>query len=407
MPEREDRNALFEKYLSGACTPEEIALIVDQFGVDADEEALRHLIRKALLNNRMSSPSLDAKVVALTQNVASRLNQKIASENSGKDGRQVVWLKKWLTIAATLIGFVSAGIGIYFFVAEDVEQTKRLTSTYGGEVLPGGNRATLKLADGRTVELSENQSGIVIGNEITYRDGSSVLAANGIVSGKDNRSSVAEGTDLMSITTPRGGQYQVALPDGSKVWLNSASTLTYPSKFDRRERVVTLEGEAYFDVAPREYPFRVRTKRQTGEVYGTQFNVSAYLEDDETKTTLVTGSVKVENALRTASKWLVPSQQATLSDDELSVRDVDVTPYIDWKDGLFSFQETSLPDAMAQLSRWYDVEISYDQSVSMIYFFGKIRRDNSLSNVLNILRKSGLNFKIESDGDKNRLLVLP
>src|SRR5690606_27779737 len=205
----------------------------------------------------------------------------------------------------------------------------------------------------------------------------------------------------LSVATPKGGTYQVILPDGSKVWLNSASSLTYhPPRSREGKRTVELEGEAFFEVSEREavaggrsvrIPFVVRTRNQEVEVLGTQFNVSAYGDDEETKTTLVKGTVNVVSALGGASSILKPNEQATLRGDELSVKTVDVGPFVEWKDGLFSFHETGLRDAMNQLSRWYDLTVTYEGADPGTYFFGKIRRDNSLSKVLTILKKSGLN----------------
>src|SRR5690606_9250112 len=223
----------------------------------------------------------------------------------------------------------------------------------------------------------------------------------------------------LQLSTPKGGQYQITLPDGSRVWLNSASTLKYPSRFDDNERVVELAGEADFEVShqfgadsvervgPGDIPFFVRTKGQVVKVLGTSFNISAYTDDDDLRTTLVTGRVEVSNVQRSIARILIPNQQAIMRGDILIVSDVDVAPYIDWKDGFFSFQETSLQDAMRQLSRWYDLEVTYDSSIPTTYFFGKIRRDSSLSKVLKILQKSGLNFKVINEGGKNRLTVLP
>ena len=413
MDYHRDWNALFEKYLSGASTPEDIEFLFQEFGMDADEEALRRLIRHALGDDGTANPLLEEKVAAFTEKVGSNLQREITRLHPTVHPRRRTIAKKWLAVAALLVAFLSVGT-LWYFLDRDNRGNEQMTSKYGGEVLPGGNRATLTLTDGRTVELSANQDGIVVGDEITYADGTSVAAIR-----TDGGSIAHLKVDNLQLTTPKGGQYQITLPDGSKVWLNSASTLKYPSRFDSKERVVELVGEAYFEVshrlvtdggtqtAPSKIPFLVKTRDQIVNVLGTSFNISAYAEDEDTKTTLVAGSVKVANTQQSVAKILVPNQQAVLHGNNLSVSDVDVAPYVDWKDGLFSFQETSLQDAMRQLSRWYDLEVMYDRSVPATYFFGKIRRDNSLSSVLKILQKSGLNFKITHEGGKNRLTVLP
>src|SRR5690606_11646560 len=160
------------------------------------------------------------------------------------------------------------------------------------------NRATLTLADGRVVNLSQSQSGIIVGDGITYLDGSTVFG-QGAGSTEQGTRHKGVTTDNLQLTTPKGGTYQITLADGTKVWLNSASTLRYPSRFDGDERIVEMEGEAYFEVAPfsskSPRPFLVKTENQTLKVLGTHFNVSAYADEEETKTTLVEGAVQIVN----------------------------------------------------------------------------------------------------------------
>lgn len=393
---------LFEKYLSGGCTPEEIKFLFQQFDLHADEEALRQLIQQALRHGKSNDPMQQAKVAAFTERVGDRLSQETASQRSVIP-ISVPFFRRWMLVAASLTALITAGIWVYFLVNGEVNrQNKPNISAYGGEVPPGSNRATLTLADGRTVDLSPEQSGIIVEDEIMYADGS--LVAN-----------PATGASRLTLATPKGGTYQVILPDGSKVWLNSASSLIYPSEFSDNVRVVELEGEAYFEVnerssaagGPANIPFIVKTRGQEVEVLGTQFNVSAYADDEEARTTLVEGQVNVTSIGHDKPILLQPNQQATLKDGKLSIKAVDVAPFIDWKDGLFSFQETPLQDAMNQLSRWYNLEVTYDGAVPDTYFYGKIKRTNSLSNVLNILQKSGLNFRIENRDDQHNLIVLP
>ena len=390
---------LFEKYLSGACSPEEIEFLFRQFDLPADEEALRSLIEDTLLHEMGDDATLQPKVAAFTERVGERLAKEIAPRRR---------MTPWMKIAAILTVFLSIGVLVYFLVQKErAAEPKQEISAYGGEVSPGGNRATLTLSSGEVVDLSPEHAGIVVEKEIVYADGTVVASPQQ----GEKKSAVPQS---LTLATPKGGTYQVTLPDGSKVWLNSASSLTYPSEFGDQPRVVELEGEAYFQVATwrpsgsvDKVPFVVKTHGQEIEVLGTQFNVSAYKEEEETKTTLVEGKVKVLEALSGTSMQLKPNQQATLRKGKLSVKEVEVGAFIEWKDGLFSFQETSLRDAMNQLSRWYDLTVTYEGEVSDTYFFGKIKRDNSLSNVLNILRKSGLNFRVENKEELNRLIVLP
>src|SRR5690606_11660345 len=178
---------------------------------------------------------------------------------------------------------------------DDVENTVATAA-----IVPGGNKATLTLADGQVINLSETQNGIVLGEELTYIDGSGVLGAafrdqRSAATQGDPRSRKPKGLPLMSLTTPDGGTYQVTLSDGTKVWLSSAGMLRYPPTFDGVQREVELEGEAFLDVAPKKTPFCVKSRDQVVQVLGPQFNVTSYPDEAEIKTTLVEGMVQVIN----------------------------------------------------------------------------------------------------------------
>jgi len=284
------------------------------------------------------------------------------------------------------------------------------------DVLPGGNLATLTLADGRVIQLRTEQNGIVVGDEVTYLDGSSV---NG---GKPGTVSENPSFDRMVLTTPQGGTYQLTLSDGTKVWLNAASTWHYPARFIGEERVVELEGEAYFDVSHRRLadgdnqniPFRVVSRSQTVEVLGTQFNVAAYPDEEAVWTTLVEGAVQLISSYPEQSAMnklppviLRPGEQSVVKDGRTVISSVDVSTFTAWKNGLFSFKETEMRQAMKQLARWYNVDIAYEGKIPETYFFGDIKRDKSLSHVLAVLKKSGINFKIDKQGERHRISVLP
>ncbi len=313
-----------------------------------------------------------------------------------------------LPYAAAILAILS--IGIYWYSNSTTPPSPQLTSQYGGDALPGTNRATLTLADGRTIDLSESQQGIVVADEISYSDGTQVVDA-----GKESLTS--DVSRLMSLTTPRGGTYQVTLPDGSKVWLNAASTLTYPSRFDGESRAVILEGEAYFDIVEMQgtggtrVPFKVSTSGQTVEVLGTQFNISAYADEAETRTTLVEGRVKVMAGAvdvepvptrREANKYspdnmvvvLTPLQQSIARGARLEVHTVDPAPFIAWKNNEFRFENTPLENVLRQVARWYDMEVDYT-SLPAERINGNIQRDKKLSSVLYAVeRVSGVKFNI-------------
>jgi len=264
------------------------------------------------------------------------------------------------------------------------------------EVYSAAGGAVLSLADGRAIALDSLQDGITVGAEaISYDSGGTPVVLFG-----DETSPVEQ----LTLSTPKGSTYAVTLPDGSKVWLNAATKLRYPSRFAGAERKVYLEGEAYFSVKKGSLPFRVASKGQLVEVLGTAFNLSAYGDDGESRTTLVEGSLRI--TARAGDVLLRPGQQAVTRGDALEVRPVDPTPFTAWKDGLFYFERTSPQDAIAQLARWYDLGVVYEGKVSAEGIFGSIDRKKPLASVLKAFEKSGLSFRVVRAGEENRLMVL-
>lgn len=281
------------------------------------------------------------------------------------------------------------------------------------DVQPGGNKATLTLEDGRTVELLTGQEGIVMGDELTYVDGTTVLDAGNLSTDKEVITENRHYSGYAVLRTPKGGQYQITLSDSSKVWLNAETTLRYPLRFSGNSRAVEVEGEAYFEIRTAKnatgsrIPFVVKSKGQDITVLGTAFNVSAYNDAALTKTTLVNGRVKVAAKAFDEEVLLTPGQEALLSEIALASRKSDVASAVAWKEGKFRFNETTLRDVMDQLSRWYNLEIEYRGDIPKTYFYGVINRNRTLTAVLDVLKESGLNFKIEKTGNTNKLVVLP
>ncbi|PPL02884.1 FecR family protein [Parapedobacter indicus] len=418
MDEQHHLRALFEKYLNGECTEQEVRELFMHLHLLDDDTMLRQFVQSAFDEDRHIELLYQHKLAALTARVEKRLGSNLPQQQYRFD--RFLLSKRLMTIAAVLLAILSIGIILYNWEPK-TGKTGGIAVTEVDDVLPGGNRATLTLSDGRTIQLSTEQAGIVVGDGISYLDGSSVLGKQG------NRRTNEQGHSL-TLTTPKGGTYQVTLSDGTKVWLNAASSLSYPSRFDERERVVELTGEAYFDVSEQvlpktmesaggdshKIPFRVITKGQAVEVLGTQFNIAAYSEEEKTLTTLVEGAVRVTPSEhgRTGRRnrqhtVLKPGQQSIVKDTEVTINQVDVSLFINWKNGLFSFKETELHEVMQQLGRWYDVDIVYAGEIPEAYFFGDIRRDRSLTQALTILKKSGVNFTIDKKGKRVRLIVLP
>lgn len=374
-------------------------------------EEERHLVENWIIHGAADPLDLsDNELLEDLLAIRLRLEYDLRKEAS----KRVFGLRKWFLYVAAML--VMGAIGTWaLWTIQIIDQKTEIISLKAEDILPGGNRATLIFDNGHTIDLSVAQREIIVGDEITYADGSAVLnpgsgAGNSHIDiSKDHLST--SGVQLLTLSTPKGGTYQVTLPDGSKVWLNAASKLRYPSRFAKKERIVELEGEAYFDVArtlKTIRPFLVKSRNQTVEVLGTRFNISAYNDESEVKTTLVEGSVKVAliNKASTSPAILKPGQQSIVGKERTTVNDVDVSSFVGWKEGYFIFNGTELREAMKQLSRWYDLEVAYEGIIPSTPFYGKISRHDTLAEVLVILKEGKVKFRIEKHGATNRLIVM-
>lgn len=397
--------SLILRKLQGAITPEDEALL--------DTWAAAEPANRALLNRLMDESQVVADTKAFDELWGSedgvarfdRMEQTVLADTAVPV--KGLW-RRWLPFTAAAILLVAMGTWVFF---NNTTANRQATIAYADNITPGGSRATLTLADGRVIDLSEAKTGIVIEDDaISYNDGASLAAIA-------NYAGQADNIPQLVLNTPRGGEYQITLSDGTKVWLNSSSTLKYPSRFDGSERVVELVGEAYFDVAraegqqgkrakKQEWPFRVVSDGQIVEVLGTEFNISAYADEPEVKTTLVEGSVQVtSDADNQPPVTLNPGQQATARGGQIMVNPVDVQLYTAWKDGFFNFNGDSPEEAFAQLGRWYDVEVAYPGKVPTVQFYGKIERSKPLGSILRILEKAGLEFEVVSEGSVPQLVI--
>jgi len=276
-----------------------------------------------------------------------------------------------------------------------------INSDYDNDVPSGSNKAVLTLADGRDILLDDSTTGLLASqssSKIIKPDNGLLVYKPG--SGEELR----EETVYNTIRTPRGGKYTITLPDGSKAWLNSSSSLRFPVRFDSNERVVEAEGEVYFDVAEnREKPFRVKLREEVMvEVLGTEFNVSAY-EGEQIKATLAVGKVQVSAYGKHVS--LLPGQQARLAQAEgdLSVLNVNLLTEIAWKKGFFYFEEAPLETIMKSVARWYDVEVEYRQPIERTFNILMLSRDLPVSRLLKMMELTGhVKFNIEG----RRIIVM-
>jgi transmembrane sensor len=310
--------------------------------------------------------------------------------NESPRRRQVPVIKYWKYAAAVIAMAIVSYVAFRFSYRDDHSQlAKTEIQVPKNDVLPGGDKATLTLADGSVVSLEDVTNGTVKeenGIRISKIDGQIVYE----ILDQKSTGEIAYNT----IRTPVGGQYHVVLPDGSKVWLNSESSLHFPTAFSGLERTVDLTGEGYFEIAKNpKMPFVVQAGEMHVEVLGTHFNLMAYANEGASRATLLEGSVKVSKGA--SDKVLAPGEQAVIG-EKIQVKQVDTDEAIAWKNGYFQFESEDLKTILRQLKRWYGIEVENEQQLPAMHFTAVISRNTTLSQVLKMLEMSGeLKFKIE------------
>jgi transmembrane sensor len=313
------------------------------------------------------------------------LNKKITDQISEHEGPKKISL--WPRIAAAAILLAVLSFGIYFYQASKPKQQEIAQLQ---DLSPGGNKAYLTLANGKKINLDNTNP-----SNLTEQPGITITkTSDGQLIYKVDGSSDVQGNN--TIETPLGGQYQIHLPDGTKVWLNAASSMTYPVKFTGKKRVVEVKGEAYFEVAHNaDMPFVVKTNKQEIEVLGTHFNVMAYADEAEVQTTLLEGSVQI----KTPHNYLLlkPGQQAAVADQSAVLNlNADIESAVAWKTGKIQFTDMDIQHIMRTLARWYDFEVDYQTKEFNNTFGGSFSRTKNLSSILKSLESTGdFHFKIE------------
>jgi len=298
----------------------------------------------------------------------------------------------WSKIAGAAVLILS--LGLYWWSGRQQSQLahRAAAAVQVADISPGGNKAILTLGDGSSIVLDSAKNGSLAsqGNTNVTKSKKGELVYNS--SGPADKSALYN-----TVTTPKGGQYHIILPDGSKVWLNAASSLRFPTAFTGKERKVEITGEVYFEVAHNtKMPFVVTSGETEIKVLGTHFNVMAYSDEKVLNTTLLEGSVKVSRAGKFA--LLSPGQQASvrmISDDIRIVDDIDIEKEMAWKNGYFQFEDDNLENIMRQISRWYDVDVTYEGNPGKETFTGRLPRNGNVSKVFKILSLSGVKFRIE------------
>ncbi|AYL94400.1 FecR family protein [Mucilaginibacter celer] len=369
-----------------------------------DEAYYRQLVKR-YLEKRVSDDELEIFAHLLSEGKLDKYlaetmdNENVLSEPLPSDNQvQLPRIRKkrsWFSYAAaaSILVFLSAGLYLY---RQPKQQNPVKNNIVKNDFLPGGNKAILTLANGSTLSLTGGNKGLLARQGITNINKKEEGKVEYRPAADDLTAAKPAGVMYNTVTTPKGGQYQVALPDGTKVWLNTASSIRFPTAFNGTERQVEITGEVYFEVAKnKEKPFIVTSGNQKVTVLGTHFDINAYPDENVVKTTLLEGSVKVTTGGNMV--LLKPGQQAQLDNGNKLIvsNDVDPDEVIAWKNGYFQFNKADIKTIMNQISRWYDVEVKYEGQIEPGHYYGKISRNVNASKVLKVLELSGMHFTIE------------
>lgn len=370
---------LLQRYTDKSCSKEELEELFAYIAAAADDETLHRFMENEFHRFRADEPLPEIDTESVYRNIIPTRQRRIFT---------------FPRVAAAAVIILLAGLWFN-------QQQNKVTQTpiaqqpvkEKEDIQPGSNKAILTLADGSTVTLDS------AGNQVISRGNTKISQQNGQLLYSEGKADAG----FNKLSTPRGGQFRVVLPDGTKVWLNSASSLTYPTAFTGKERIVELEGQGYFEVAQNAVlPFKVKVKEMEVQVLGTHFDVMAYTDENAVNTTLLEGTVQVKEG--TETRLLKPGQQAVLKSHAFTVQEADVKKAIAWKSGLFVFNNMALPAILREVARWYDVEIVYETTPSTELYGGGIARNLNLSNVLTLLEASGFNhFRLEG----RKVIVLP
>lgn len=382
MYQKEVFKELMYQFVSGEITTEGKAQLLKMIDDPQYTDDLDFILRENYdrIEPIKSSPESTMEII---QSLKGKMNSTEEYDEEIIDLKLFNW--KRLLVAASVL--LVMGLG-YFTYNHSKPSTVMAKCEKKNVIMPGRSGAILTLGDGSQIVLDSVSNG-VISNQ-----------SNTAVAKKDGKLVYTNGSDAHSVinkmTTPRGRQYSLELSDGTKVWLNASSSISFPTSFPANERKVVLTGEAYFEVAKdKNKPFKVMTKDVEVKVLGTHFNINGYDDEAEINTTLMEGSVLVGKKDR--KMLLKPGQQAEMKNTgEVNIRDLDnFDTVLAWKRGMFHFENASLEEVLRQLSRWYDVDIVIDKGVVSRNFEGEINRDLELSQLLKILEGNNIHFKIE------------
>jgi transmembrane sensor len=397
---------LLDRYIKGLLTGEE-QLELAKFLQDPAQESFfqEELVR--LLEAEMGTAHKEKNWEPVLQRVLS-VDKTAGEERAGDVGdsfpekkgllRSINYSVRRWSVAAILLVLIGGG-AVLFLRRREVRPEVTITAKPAIQIQPGANKATLTLSNGQQIVLNSLHNGTIgqQGNIQVIKLDSGQLAYARPTAGSP-ADQLAREPIYNTITTPRGGQYQVILADGTKVWLNAETSLRFPTAFTGKDREVELTGEAYFEVkADKDKPFLVRAGQTETRVLGTSFNIMAYSDEGTVKTTLLNGAVKM--ALGQQSALLQPGVQGHYDDSKgiIATRAVNTRAVVAWKDGYYFFDRTPVQSVMRQIARWYDVTIVYQGAPPQDEIVGKLPRTADVKEVLHLMELIGIHFKIEGN----------
>lgn len=391
---------LFNSYYNKTASPQERAEFLDIIAGSENDEYLKSLLTEKWQNHKEEKESLNGTQAEemLSAILHFPANASDTQENITIPTRRIHKLIPFAAAAAVLLVL---GISLYFqlkpgsFVQRTAQSLNRKTEA---KIVQGGKKALLTLADGSKITLDTAHQGMLIrqGSTKISRQSSATLVYQ-------NENTETKELAYNTLSTPNGGQYELILPDQTRVWLNSASSIRFPTQFSGKERNVSISGEVYFEVSKNaKMPFKISVNQMEVQVLGTHFNIMAYKDENSVNTSLLEGSVKVISGETT--KILVPGQESRVhKNGSMTVVAADMEGVMAWKNGWFNFNQCDLQKIMRQISRWYDVDVVYQGKIPNGRFSGIISQKNGITKILDILQAGGVNFKTEG----KKIIVLP
>jgi ferric-dicitrate binding protein FerR (iron transport regulator) len=369
---------LIEKYLEGNCTA-------------AEKQEVELWFEEYVAGDREYYDDDESQIKQAAERSLAMIQQK-----TKRNALRLMMVRR--LAAAVVFVVLSACAYLYFSAPANIQQVLTVVQQKSYDVTPGGNKAILTLASGEQIQLSDAKDGVVIGAaQLSYSDGTSIHSPS------EGGPTAAR---RLTVSTPRGGTYQVVLSDGTKVWLNAESEMSFPSAFSGQNRVVELAGEGYFEVAQNKaMPFKVKMAHGTEvRVTGTHFNVMAYENENHLSATLLEGGVQLIKDSKIVS--LKPGQQAVLQKQTgvISKSEADMEEGVAWKNGFFFFNNENIHSIMRKVSRWYSVDVVYEGNMEGKDFSGTVSRYKNVSEVLKMLELTGIiHFKVKG----RRISVMP